>query len=684
MIAPVGGGGLLSGLAVGAAAAGSQAVLLGCEPERYRSVSASLAAERIVRVVHQPTLADGLAVNLESSSITFPLIRDLVRSVESLDEEELAAATLALLVHESLLVEPAGAAAVVACLRLAQRGQLDGPVALPLCGGNLHHTTLTRIQRFPYGDPELIRLLDLRGRAVTELPVSRATTSGQPAAGPSEDPRSGSRSGPRSGSEEAQLDLDAQLGSWAGTLATVLAEVEEYTEYCANAGVLVDQDIIQTLRRDCAAAAQRLAEARAQLATAADADTVARAEIVLRHAATVAGSARAALDWCSPSYAQATVSQFFDVGAQDNPTVNYERYESTACQRVESQLLEVLGLSPQRQAVTATSSGMAAYSLIEAFLLRHRLRPGDTVLLAPYVYFEASEQLLSLPSVKCVTASAYSVDGLLAEVRQHRPRCLFIDPITNTADQRLIDIPALLRGLAAATSDPLTVVIDGTMASAALSGSVFDTAPHIEVLYYESCSKYLQLGMDVAMAGVVATPVELRHAFDRIRRNTGTILYRHSAQLFPVYDRAYFLRRMHRICGNAATVARELCARPDVRAVTRVVHPCSGEHPDHDIAQRLPYAGGCVTFAFHEVGGNHRDQLEALIDHLLDQARRAGLHLTKGVSFGFNTPRVSAAASMSESEPPFLRLYAGDRSSEQVRLLARVTGDAIAGFARSL
>lgn len=666
LVAPVGGGGLISGLALGARAAGASVRIFGCEPERYQSISASLNADRIVRVVHQPTIADGLAVNLEPGSITYPLVRRYVTAMMSLAEEELAAATLALLVHESLLVEPAGAAAVVACLRLAEQGLLSGPVGIPLCGGNVHHAILARIERYPYADPQLLSLLELRGRAVKDVPVSRTLSVSRAAIASSEP-------------EDSLVDMREQLASWVGKLASTQADLEEYEQYAAKAGVLVDHGVIDKLHGNCADARERLAEAQGGLSAAGDYDgALPAAEIVLRYAANVTASSLAALEWCSPSYAQAAVSQFFDIGAQDSPGVNYERYENRPCREVEEQVREVLGLSPEHHAVIATSSGMAAYALIEAFLLRERLLPGSTVLLAPYIYFEAAEQLHSLPSVRCVTASSYAVPDLLEEVRRHRPRCVFADPIANTAEQRLIDITALVRGLERIAEDPVTLVVDGTMVSGALPADLLSPSGQVEVLYYESCSKYLQLGMDAAMAGVVAAPVELRPTFDRLRRNTGGILYRQSAHLFPSYSRTYFRRRMRRICGNAASVAVELAAREDVRAVARVMHPACSDHPDRDIAALMPYAGGCVTFSLHEVGANHRAQLDALIEDMLHRARRRGLHLTKGVSFGFNTPRVSAAASMSESEPPFLRLYAGSRSSEQVRLLARVAGDAIA------
>jgi molybdopterin-biosynthesis enzyme MoeA-like protein len=59
--------------------------------------------------------------------------------------------------------------------------------------------------------------------------------------------------------------------------------------------------------------------------------------------------------------------------------------------------------------------------------------------------------------------------------------------------------------------------------------------------------------------------------------------------------------------------------------------------------------------------------------------QKRGLYVTKSVSFGFSPPRISAAASMAESEPPFLRVYVGDLGPAQADLLAEVMADAIAG-----
>lgn len=673
-VVPMGGGGLISGIALGAASRGADSSVFGCEPARYPSVSRSSHAGHAVRVVPQPTLADGLAVNLDPGSVTVGLVREHVEGIVLLSEEELAAATYSLLVRESLLVEPAGAASVVACLRLAEAGRLNGPVVLPLCGGNVHHTTMAQIQQYPYRDEGLMRLLDLVGRRVQDIQVSRRRLPDN-ASGP------GPGAGPGTGS--AHELIIGQLRTCIADLGECAREVSDFDEYRSTRGLVVPDDIISALKAQITLAEAQLtsvvAAADPCCGTESSAEQVSSLEAELRWGMNTVAHVRGSLEWCSAAYDQSRSAQFFGIGAQDNPTVNYERYENNRVRQIENQLLQVLGLPADTFAATLTSSGMAAYSLIESYLIRDRLAAGSTVLTAPYIYFEASEQLLSLPHLRFVRAADYSTRALLDAAREHRPELILLDPVANTPDQRMTDVGAVLAALR--TMDlghPVTVVVDGTVVSGAVPGDWLVSDDRVQVIYYESCSKYLQLGLDATMAGLVIHPVALRARLDRLRRNTGTILYRHSTSLFPSYDRETFLKRMHRISSNALSVAEHLTSNAIVSRTVRVTYPGHPGHPDHEVARSIGHAGGCVTFQFVAEGDNNRSQLEAFIDDVLHRAREADLHLTKGVSFGFSTPRISAASSMAENEPPFLRLYVGDRGEYATDLMAKVLAEAFA------
>jgi threonine dehydratase len=135
IVTPVGGGGLLAGIAAWARFARPDCRLIGVEPENAAALRRSLDAGRPVTIEPAPTLADGLAP-VRPGDLTFAHARELVDDVLLVSEDELLDATRSLIRGSRLLVEFSGAAAVAALLsgRLPVRGRR---VAAVLSGGNL-------------------------------------------------------------------------------------------------------------------------------------------------------------------------------------------------------------------------------------------------------------------------------------------------------------------------------------------------------------------------------------------------------------------------------------------------------------------------------------------------------------------------------------------------------------------
>jgi threonine dehydratase len=126
MVAAVGGGGLIAGIAVAARAlAGKRVEVVGVECEASPAFHEGLAAGRIVEVMVRPTLADGLAGNMDPESITFDLVRRGVDRMVLASEPAIADAIRGLFEQERVVAEGAGATAVAALV--------DG---LPLAGRN--------------------------------------------------------------------------------------------------------------------------------------------------------------------------------------------------------------------------------------------------------------------------------------------------------------------------------------------------------------------------------------------------------------------------------------------------------------------------------------------------------------------------------------------------------------------
>ncbi len=136
VVVPVGGGGLLAGIALALEALAPTIEVVGVEVEASHAVTASLAAGRIVEVEVGPTLADGLAGNMDPQNIAFPLVQRLVHEMTTVSEAELAAAIGGLVREEHLIAEGAAATAVAAVLAGRFR-HTTSPTILVISGANI-------------------------------------------------------------------------------------------------------------------------------------------------------------------------------------------------------------------------------------------------------------------------------------------------------------------------------------------------------------------------------------------------------------------------------------------------------------------------------------------------------------------------------------------------------------------
>jgi threonine dehydratase len=141
LIVPIGGGGLLAGMAVAAHALKPELELIGVQSDRFPAMAARLRDEPMPCAPY--TVAEGIAVK-EPGELTTSILRELVREVVLVSEREIEDAILLLLQIEKTVVEGAGAAGLAALIRLKDR--LRGrKVGLVLSGGNLDLFSLSSI-----------------------------------------------------------------------------------------------------------------------------------------------------------------------------------------------------------------------------------------------------------------------------------------------------------------------------------------------------------------------------------------------------------------------------------------------------------------------------------------------------------------------------------------------------------
>ena len=162
LVVPVGGGGLLAGAAIVARAGGQARVrpaegtshideagtlrIFGAEAEASPVYTTALEAGRPVTVDVRPTLADGLAGNMDWDNIAFPIVRDLVDGVIAVDEGSIASGMRRLILQDRLVAEGAAATAIAALNRIDLAGRRVGII---LSGRNVDAEVIERVIRTP-------------------------------------------------------------------------------------------------------------------------------------------------------------------------------------------------------------------------------------------------------------------------------------------------------------------------------------------------------------------------------------------------------------------------------------------------------------------------------------------------------------------------------------------------------
>ena len=157
IVSPIGGGGLIGGIACAVKESRPAVKVFGVQPAKIPSMKAAVEAGKPVTLDSAKTIADGIAVR-RAGERTLPLVQKYVDDIVTVEEEEIANAILLLLEREKTLAEGAGAAAIAAVLN--RKVRLEGKrVAVLVCGGNIDVTLLARIiERGLVKDGRLVRL----------------------------------------------------------------------------------------------------------------------------------------------------------------------------------------------------------------------------------------------------------------------------------------------------------------------------------------------------------------------------------------------------------------------------------------------------------------------------------------------------------------------------------------------
>jgi threonine dehydratase len=143
VVVPIGGGGLISGVACAIKESNPKVRVIGVQSERLPSMLRATEAGKPVTIPAEATIADGIAVR-RAGDVTLSLVQRYVDEIVTVDEEEIAKAILVLLEREKTLAEGAGAVGLAALLQ-KKTSLNDQRTAVLVGGGNIDVTLLAKI-----------------------------------------------------------------------------------------------------------------------------------------------------------------------------------------------------------------------------------------------------------------------------------------------------------------------------------------------------------------------------------------------------------------------------------------------------------------------------------------------------------------------------------------------------------
>ena len=193
VIVPIGGGGLIAGVAIALKQLNPRIRIIGVEPDGAQSMKASKSKGELVTLNSVNTIADGIAVK-SPGQLTFDIVQNLVDELVVVNDAEIARTAYLLLQRAKILAEPAGVAAMAAVLY--QKANTKGRKVIPIIsGGNANMSILDQILDKGVMDEglrariqvlipdqagrlkEVINILDKMKSSIHDIEHERSTTS---------------------------------------------------------------------------------------------------------------------------------------------------------------------------------------------------------------------------------------------------------------------------------------------------------------------------------------------------------------------------------------------------------------------------------------------------------------------------------------------------------------------------
>ena len=649
MFQALGGGGLLIGMATYFKYKDENCRIHAIHPKVFNRDFSKGYAQALSKPIY-PTIADGLAVQHSEQDNIAGLVEKLCQSVEQVSEEEIEIGIVSMLSNEGLLIEGASATGIAALLKDTKGEKYNGDVLVVISGGNISTSSIMHALATYTNNMQVGKLVGFNSTTLPQESVQYKRSYEN-----------------RNCMQTEEISYKNCNDIWNHVLKNIEIrtqelqnQIKELYEYSKYEKLELNLDVIDCVSKDV----ENLKKVLKKISKERELN---KKREDIRIAIQKYSYLRNSLAWCSASSAQSKRVMFFDPAENNDSACNYDRYGSLVLREKELAIQQSLGFDTEQTGLLVTSSGQAAYTVAESFLLRNIFSKEPTVVSCPYIYFENLEQIESLKNVNFIVSPSWKIEDMINLVEENSAEALFIDPLANLGTLHTIDFRELATKLDGHDWSQKWLMIDGTMVSGGIDVfKIFNKANHPHILYIESGSKYMQFGLDLQMMGIVVAEKAYFPILNTHRRNTGTIMYQAGVTKLPEYNREMFLSRMHVLTRNAEILCKML------KEINRKEKKINITFPYNWRELGWKHGGGIVAINFVEEGVNNKPCLDFLIDLIIDECEKEEVPITKGVSFGFSTIRISAAAAMAQNRPPFLRFSMGEESIEEMHKLCKM------------
>lgn len=312
-----------------------------------------------------------------------------------------------------------------------------------------------------------------------------------------------------------------------------------------------------------------------------------------------------------------------------------------------------------------TSSGMAALTTVIMMLHRqHGTR--HTIMVGKHSYFQNLEAL-SGSFERVVFFDESDVMLWQQTYREEKPLAVFVDSLCNESELHSPDVLAISELMKKISETKCYLVVDNSML-----GPVFpfnkllkSQSKNLNIVVWESLNKYYQYGLDRVTGGVLWGSRRLSAKMFRARINAGTIMPDWAVAMLPTPNMRVMKEYLLKIEENSALMQqklRELVNSNRVEIIRRAI-------------TKYEFNGAQIVVEF--VKKPSYEQIQKMIRKIIVRARREGVELVAGSSFGMPNTRVYLTARQTEYAQMFLRISVGMEEVGDIEKIAKVIGNSL-------